>query len=63
MLAQIDSENSHSIIEDFHSHYVFITTKKIVFYDTHSKTLMQNRLRMSHGGNFVNKKTHSIMVL
>lgn len=30
------------------------STKIIVFYDTHFKVVIQNYLRMSHGGNFIN---------
>ena len=33
-----------------------ITTKKLIFYDVHSKTVIRNRLRMSRGGSFVIKK-------
>lgn len=29
------------------------TTKKVVFYDTYSRTVINNRLRMCHGGIFV----------
>ena len=30
------------------------STKIIVFYDTHFKVVIQNYLRISHGGNFIN---------
>ena len=46
------------------------TTKNMPFYDAHSKTIMQNRLRMSRGGIFVIREndcffhdSHSKMVL
>ena len=29
------------------------TTKKLAFYDAHSKTIINNRLRMCHSGIFV----------